>query len=83
MDFKSLFIVAPSLEELEKRLIARKSDTPDKIKQKLEAAVREIAYSQVEGNFDRVLVNINVETVFAELVHVLQGWYPDLDLYLD
>jgi len=81
LDFKSLFISAPSVEELERRLTARKTDTPDKIKQKLEAAAREMAYSQVEGNFDRIVVNINVEIAFTELVHILQGWFPDLDLF--
>lgn len=66
-----------------RRLVSRKTDTPDKIKQKVEAAAREMAYSQVDGNFDKVLVNANVESVFVELVHVLQGWFPDLDLFLE
>ncbi len=83
LDYKSLFVAAPSMEELEKRLVGRGTETADKIKIRLENAIKEVAYSQIEGNFDKIIVNHNVDETFEQLVHILQGWFPELDLYIE
>lgn len=83
LDFKSLFIAAPSLEELERRLVGRGTETEDKIKVRLQNALKEIAYSEVEGNFDAIVTNNDLDQTFEQIVHILQGWYPELDLYLE
>jgi len=74
----------PSIEELERRLRGRASEPPEKIKQRLENAVSEIAYAQ-EGNgdhFDAIIRNDDIEVAFRDLVKLLQGWFWDLDLYI-
>ncbi len=83
LDFKSLFLSAPSIEELERRLVGRGTETADKIRVRLDNALKEIAYSKVEGNFDKLIVNQDLETTFREVVNLLQGWFPELDLYID
>lgn len=41
-----VFIMPPSIEELERRLTGRKSETPETLKQRLETARREIDYGK-------------------------------------
>jgi len=50
----SLFIEPPSIEELEKRLIARGSETEESLKARIEKASSEITY---KGRFEHVIVN--------------------------
>jgi guanylate kinase len=82
LDCKAIFITPPSLTELEKRLRGRGTDTGEKLKIRLENAVNEIAFSQVRGNFDAVLCNDNIDETFENLCKTLQGWFPELDLYV-
>lgn len=70
------------MEELEKRLKGRGTETVEKIKVRMANAVGEMEYGQQEGNFDKIIINDNLESSFTELVATLQGWFPDLDLYL-
>jgi guanylate kinase len=84
LDCKYLFIFPPSLPELEKRLRGRGTETPDKILIRLETAKSEIAYGQVPGNFDASIVNgEDLDVSFHQMVDILQGWYPDQDLYIE
>ena len=82
LDCKYLFIRPPSLIHLEDRLIGRNTETAEKIKVRLEAAATELAFSEIEGNFDAIIVNDDLEKTFLELVAILQSWFPELDLYL-
>jgi len=82
LDCKYIFISPPNMEELEKRLRGRGTETADKIKTRLTNAVKELEYSQLEGNFDKIIVNVELDKAVDEVIHVLQGWYPELDLYL-
>lgn len=50
----AMFIQPPSIEELEKRLKGRGTDTPEKIKIRLEKAAKELTYAR---QFDVVIVN--------------------------
>ncbi len=54
----SVFVKPPSIEELEARLRSRKTDSEDKIQQRLAKAERELQYAP---RFDHVLLNNNLE----------------------
>jgi guanylate kinase len=54
----AVFVQPPSLQELEKRLRDRSTDTDDKIRDRIEKARDEMKYS---GQFDVILVNENLE----------------------
>jgi guanylate kinase len=81
LDCKFLFISPPSMKELENRLKKRGTETMEKVKIRLEQAVNEIAYSQVEGNFDWVIINDDLDETFASIIRKLEEWFPQLDLY--
>ncbi len=55
----SIFVMPPSIEELEKRLRARETETEDKIRQRLAKARKEIGRSD---RFDKILLNKDLET---------------------
>ncbi|MBN2613534.1 MAG: guanylate kinase [Bacteroidales bacterium] len=59
----SVFVMPPSLEELEKRLISRGLDTPDKIKGRMSKANYEMKYA---GKFDKILVNNDLDRALKE-----------------
>ena len=73
-----LFIAPPSMEDLEKRLRGRGTETEEQMKIRLGNAAKELEYGQAEGNFDRVFVNNDLEACFAEMVTAFLGWYPHL-----
>jgi len=50
----SIFIQPPSIEELEKRLTSRGTDSPEKIKERLSKANEELSYA---NKFDTVIIN--------------------------
>ncbi|KFY87570.1 hypothetical protein V498_07114 [Pseudogymnoascus sp. VKM F-4517 (FW-2822)] len=62
-----IFLNAPSLEELERRLRARGTDDEDKIKQRLETAGEEIKHAEIDGFHDKIFVNDNLTEAFEEL----------------
>jgi len=53
-DAFALFVKPPSYEELEKRLRGRKTDSDEKIEQRMEKAAKELAFAK---EFDVILVN--------------------------
>lgn len=70
----TVFVEAPSSEELRRRLESRGTDDPATIERRLEAAARE--REQAEG-FDLVLVNDVVESAVERLVaHAELDWAP-------
>ena len=64
----SLFIQPPSIKELKKRLEGRNTDTPEQIKVRLEKAEYEMSFAP---QFDRILVNDDLETAKQEAVEIL------------
>jgi len=80
MDAKYIFIMPPSLDELTKRLKGRGTESSDKIRVRLENAPAEIEYGKGEGNFDAIVTNRDVDEAAAEILKILQGWYPAFDL---
>ena len=60
-----VFLAPPSISELERRLIGRGTDSPERAAQRLEIAQEEMAQSHW---FDEVLINSSVEEVAARLI---------------
>ena len=59
----SIFVMPPSIEELEKRLRSRKTETEEKIRQRISKAALEMSQS---NSFDVVLENDNLEKAIDE-----------------
>ena len=59
----SVFIQAPSVEELRRRLVARATDTAEAIETRVAKAAEEMTYAP---KFDKALVNDRLEQAFAE-----------------
>ena len=66
----SVFILPPSLGELEQRLVDRGQDTSEVIRRRMQDAVSEISHYP---EFDYVLVNQDFQTALEELQGVLQA----------
>jgi guanylate kinase len=66
----SIFILPPSLEELERRLRDRRTDSPEVIERRLRDALDDMAHWD---EFDYVIINDRLEQAVADLEHVLQG----------
>jgi guanylate kinase len=67
-DARLVFLVPPSWEELERRLIGRGTEPGHVQRSRLEQARRELA---AEGEFDAVIVNRDVEQAADELVALM------------
>ncbi|MBR3083134.1 MAG: guanylate kinase [Oscillospiraceae bacterium] len=67
----TVFILPPSMEELERRLTGRGTDDAETIRRRLSQAERECA-EQV--HFDFVVVNDEVERAAAELSGIIDGY---------
>ena len=63
-----LFISPPSMEELEKRLRGRGTETEESIKKRLGNAQKEMDYGHEAGNFDRIFVNADLNSCFEDLI---------------
>lgn len=59
----SVFIQAPSVEELRRRLVARGTDTPEAIEERVQKAAGEMTYAP---KFDVILINDDLRTALAE-----------------
>ena len=79
LDAIYIFIAPPSMEELEKRLRGRGTETEEAVVKRLNNATEEVDYGTGEGNFDRVLKNDDLEKTFEALVEQFQDWYPELN----
>ena len=59
----SVFIQAPSVEELRRRLVFRATDSADAIEERVAKAAEEMTYAP---RFDKVLINDNLEKAYLE-----------------
>ena len=64
----SIFIIPPSLDELEKRLISRGLDTNDAIEKRLLNAVEELKHAE---SFDYIVLNDNFDNAIDQLSSVI------------
>lgn len=61
----SVFVAPPSIDELRRRLVARATDAPEKIEERIQKAEEEL---RQQKNFDIVIVNDNLEKAQQELL---------------
>lgn len=75
-----LFVNPPSIEELERRLRGRGTESEEQIKVRLSVAKDEIAYAHTEEDpFDRILTNgESREITFEKLCVQVEEWFPEL-----
>lgn len=78
-----IFVHPPSLEELERRLRGRGTETEEKVQKRLANAVGEIEFSNSADFFDQQFIldglqGDNMPQEVLELLGMLQGWYPSL-----
>lgn len=67
----SVFIQAPSVEELRKRLIARGTDSAEAIAKRIAKASEEMTYAD---KFDYILVNDDLQKAYAEAEKVVDDF---------
>lgn len=70
LDIVSVFVMAPSLEELERRLRARGTDDPEVIELRLTNARDEIA---ARHEYDYVIVNEHLDEAVADLKAIIRA----------
>lgn len=66
LNARFVFLAPPSMEELERRLRGRNTETEDSLQQRLKQARNEMEYAET-GAHDRVIVNDEIEQAYAEL----------------
>lgn len=71
----AIFIMPPSVQELEKRLSGRGTETPESIKKRIEKAAYELDFA---GQFDVRIVNDNLEQAIQQTKDVI-GNFLKLD----
>jgi len=67
----AIFIMPPSVEELENRLVKRATDTPEKIRIRVEKARHEL---ELANQFDTVIVNHQLDKAKEEAVKILTSF---------
>ena len=67
----ALFIMPPSVHELEMRLLSRGKDSQEKIKMRIEKAEAEI---KLANQFDFVIVNRELDRAFAEAFTIVSSF---------
>lgn len=73
LEAKFVFVKPPSVEELEKRLKGRGTESEEAIRKRLDQAVKELEYAEGEGVHDVVIVNDNLETAYQRLHGYIMG----------
>ncbi len=66
----TIFILPPSLQELERRLCNRRTDKPEVIRRRLRDARSDMAHWE---EFDHVIINDDLDTAIVDLEAVLHG----------
>ena len=67
----SIFVAPPSLDVLEKRLRNRGTESEEDLQKRIGKAVQEMKY---KSNFDKVLVNENLEKACQEALEMVQDF---------
>ena len=67
----SIFIMPPSIAELERRLIGRGTDNADKIKMRVEKAIEEM---NLADRFDEIIVNKDLDGACEKLYQVVTNF---------
>lgn len=67
----SVFIIPPSVEELEKRLLHRATDNKSKIRVRVEKAIEEM---KLADEFDHIVINVNLERAQKKLYELVKSF---------
>lgn len=67
-DAIGVFVLPPSIEELQRRLRSRGTETPESLERRFKAALQEIAN---HAQFDHLVVNDNLETAYDQIRAIL------------
>ncbi|MBQ8863763.1 MAG: guanylate kinase [Rikenellaceae bacterium] len=67
----SVFVMPPSVEELERRLIGRGTDTPEVIAKRVGKAASEI---EKAPKFDHIVVNDDLQTAIGEAAEIVRNF---------
>lgn len=67
----SIFVMPPSIAELEQRLIKRNTDCAETIKTRVEKAGEEMTYQK---HFDKIIVNTDLDTAKAEVEKIINNF---------
>jgi guanylate kinase len=67
----AIFIMPPSVRELENRLVKRGTDTPDKIRIRIEKAAEEL---KLVDQFDKVVVNHHLDKAKEEAFQIISSF---------
>ena len=70
----SLFIEPPSIEELEKRLKARGTETPESLQARISKAAYELSF---KDRFDHIILNDKLERACKEAEHIVSRFLLD------
>ncbi len=65
----TIFLEPPSLDELERRIVARGKEGSEEVRRRLETARRELAE---KDRFDHVVMNDNLEDAVAEVRRIIE-----------
>jgi len=65
----TIFIQAPSLDVLKERLMARNTETPETLQERLDKARYELTFAP---QFDRIVVNDDLEIATQELIQTVE-----------
>ncbi len=69
-DLVSVFILPPSLDELERRLRARAQDSEAVVQKRMNKAAAEISHWQ---EYDYVVINNDLDQALSKIVHILEA----------
>jgi guanylate kinase len=67
----SIFVMPPSIEELEKRLVNRKTETPESLHRRLSKARFELSFA---NQFDQVVVNDQLPVAIEEARKLVENF---------
>ena len=69
-DLVSVFILPPSLQELERRLRGRAQDSEEVVQKRMTKAAAEISHWE---EYDYVVINQDVDVALSRIVHILEA----------
>lgn len=72
----AVFVQPPSIAEMERRLRERKTDSEEKIQERVQKAVHEMEFAK---QFDTILVNDNLTTAQNEAYTLVKNWITQKD----
>lgn len=67
LNAKFIFIKPPSMEELETRLRGRGTEDEDSLQKRLTQARNELAFAELPGSHDKIIINDDLERCYREL----------------